>query len=49
MILVAMDTRAASDQAAETVTAFVHVAVVPMDRERILDDSTVVVVDGSHS
>lgn len=28
------------------VTAFVHVAVVPMDHERVLVDSTVVVVDG---
>lgn len=47
VILVAMDTSAAaSDQAAETVTAFVHVAVVPMDRERVLDDSTVLIVDG---
>lgn len=46
VILVAMDSSAASDQATGTVTAFAHVAVIPMDRERILDDSTVLVVDG---
>lgn len=44
VILVATDISVASGQAAETVTAFVHVAVVPMDQERVLDDSTVLVV-----
>lgn len=29
-----------------SVTAFTHVAVIPMDRERVLRDQTVVVVDG---
>jgi adenine deaminase len=46
VILVAMDSSAASGQATGTVTAFAHVAVIPMDRERVLDDSTVLVVDG---
>ncbi len=46
LILLALDAGAASDQASGSVTAIVHVAVIPMDHERILDDSTVVVVDG---
>ena len=36
--LVAVDARAAADLAAKAVTAFVHVSVVPMDRERVLED-----------
>jgi imidazolonepropionase-like amidohydrolase len=46
VILVASDAGLTSGQAAAAVSAFVHVAVVPMDRERVLADSTVLVVDG---
>lgn len=46
MSLVVMDASATPDQAPVTATAFIHVAVVPMDRERVLDDSTVLVVGG---
>lgn len=35
-----------ADAAASTSTAFVHVNVVPMDRDRVLRDQTVVVADG---
>jgi imidazolonepropionase-like amidohydrolase len=45
LVLAAVDASAAADQASEPVTAFVHVAVVPMDRERILDGWTVLVAD----
>jgi imidazolonepropionase-like amidohydrolase len=46
MILFASGTGFAAGQASGAVTAFIHVAVVPMDRERVLADSTVLVVDG---
>jgi imidazolonepropionase-like amidohydrolase len=39
--------QASSLKAQSNTVAFVHAAVVPMDRERILPDQTVVVVDGS--
>ena len=38
--------QASSLQAQPNAVAFVHAAVVPMDRERVLPDQTVVVVDG---
>ena len=34
-----------ADQAQQS-TAFLHVHVIPMDRERVLDDQTVVVANG---
>lgn len=46
VILGAVDTSAAADKPADAVTAFVDVAVVPMDRERVLENWTVVVADG---
>jgi imidazolonepropionase-like amidohydrolase len=46
VLLAAMDSSAASGQAIKTMTAFAHVAVIPMDRERVLEDATVLVVDG---
>jgi imidazolonepropionase-like amidohydrolase len=46
MTLLVMSASAASDPAPATATAFIHVAVVPMDRERVLDDFTVLVVGG---
>jgi imidazolonepropionase-like amidohydrolase len=46
VILVATDSSAAANTAAEAMTAFVHVAVVPMDRDRVLENWTVVVADG---
>lgn len=44
--LVAFNTSAYADKAVEAVTAFAHVAVVPMDRERVLENWTVLVADG---
>lgn len=38
--------QAADPKAGSNAVAFVHAAVVPMDRERVLPDQTVVVVDG---
>jgi imidazolonepropionase-like amidohydrolase len=37
---------AASQERAPQPTAFLHVHVIPMDRERVLDDQTVIVKDG---
>lgn len=45
LVLIAVDTHAAADESA-VVTAFVNVAVIPMDRERVLEKSTVVIADG---
>ena len=45
-ILVAVDSGVAADTAGADIVAFVHVAVVPMDRERVLKNWTVVVADG---
>ena len=42
----AWSTRAAAHEAPPRTIAFVHASVVPMDRERVLADQTVVVVDG---
>jgi imidazolonepropionase-like amidohydrolase len=36
----------AAPAAAQTVTAFEHVTVIPMDRERVLENQTVVIRDG---
>ncbi|WP_129645843.1 amidohydrolase family protein [Peristeroidobacter agariperforans] len=44
VMLVAAGGSAAASQAAAPVTAFVNVAVVPMDQERVLENWTVVVV-----
>jgi imidazolonepropionase-like amidohydrolase len=46
LILLAVDASAAAAKAAEAVTAFVQVAVIPMDRERVLEKWSVVVADG---
>jgi imidazolonepropionase-like amidohydrolase len=46
VILLAVDASAAADKAADAVTAFAHVAVVPMDREQVLENWTVIVADG---
>lgn len=46
MTLLVIDASATPGQAPEAATAFIHVAVVPMDRERVLEDSTVLVVAG---
>lgn len=46
VILTVAGTSAAAESAPGSITAFVHVAVVPMDRERVLEDWTVVVADG---
>jgi imidazolonepropionase-like amidohydrolase len=45
-ILVAVDSGVAADMSGADITAFVHVTVVPMDRERVLKNWTVVVADG---
>jgi imidazolonepropionase-like amidohydrolase len=45
-ILVAVDSGVAADMSGADITAFVHVTVVPMDRERVLENWTVVVADG---
>jgi hypothetical protein len=45
-ILVAVDSGVAADMTGADITAFVHVTVVPMDRERLLKNWTVVVADG---
>ncbi len=42
----AWSAQAATPQATSRAVAFVHAAVVPMDRERVLPDQTVVVLDG---
>lgn len=42
----ACSAQAAGPKAPAKTVAFVHAAVVPMDRERILEDQTVVVIDG---
>lgn len=44
MMLIAAGVSAAASQAALPITAFVNVSVVPMDRERVLENWTVVVV-----
>lgn len=46
MISIAADSSAAATETPSAVTAFVDVAVVPMDRERVLPNWTVVVADG---
>jgi imidazolonepropionase-like amidohydrolase len=46
LILCVSAARAAQDNAPANVTAFVHVSVVPMDRERVLENWTVIVMDG---
>jgi imidazolonepropionase-like amidohydrolase len=46
LVLCVSGARAAPDSAPAKVTAFVHVTVVPMDRERVLEDRTVVVTNG---
>ena len=43
---VAIHAQASSPKAQSSTVAFVHAAVVPMDRERVLPDQTVVVIDG---
>jgi imidazolonepropionase-like amidohydrolase len=45
-ILVAVDGGVAADMTGADITAFVRVTVVPMDRERLLKNWTVVVADG---
>lgn len=46
LILGMSGAHAARDDSPRDVTAFVHVTVVPMDRERLLEDWTVIVADG---
>jgi imidazolonepropionase-like amidohydrolase len=46
MILAVAIARAAPDNTPANATAFVHASIVPMDRERVLEDWTVIVVDG---
>jgi imidazolonepropionase-like amidohydrolase len=46
LLFVALITSAAAQDAGKQVTAFVNVNVIPMDRERVLKDQTVVVRDG---
>lgn len=46
MVLIAGATHAAADESKTAITAFVNVAIVPMDRERVLENSTVVIADG---
>jgi imidazolonepropionase-like amidohydrolase len=46
LVLSLAEACAAADNDPASVTAFVHVAVVPMDRERVLEDWTVIVADG---
>jgi hypothetical protein len=46
LLVVALIAPAIAQNAGKQVTAFVNVNVIPMDRERVLKDQTVVVRDG---
>lgn len=46
LVLSVAGTSAAAGSAPGSITAFVHVAVVPMDRELVLENWTVIVADG---
>ena len=45
-LLVTVDSGVAADMSGAGITAFADVTVVPMDRERVLKNWTVVVADG---